>query len=538
MIRPDESRGNDGRDAFGEWGILFPMKIPSPPRFLRRAAGTALGLLGLATTASATWSIVVVDTRTQEVCIASATCLSNFDLQQFLPVVVPGVGVGAAQSFVDQTGNNRKLIWNELMAGTDPVTILQLLEAGDPSHQTRQYGLVSLHHPLAVTFTGTGAGNAKEGVVGSIGSLRYAIQGNVLAGKKVVFETELTLRNSTGDLGQRVMAAMETARAFGGDGRCSCHPFQPATCGSPPPGTWKSSHVAFIQLARLGDELGNCNTAQGCANGTYYLDLQRIGGVGGVDPVVRIQQDYDAWRQGQKGRPDQFRSTLSPTAERLPADGQSSMDVVLRLKDIDGVQIFHGGAQITVETVDGMPSHAAVGPVTDHLDGSYSFTLTAGTTTGLDRFAITADDGGVPVLIQPYLEVRLDAPTPLHVGWDRVGVNQHPTIPFVVNGGPATAGQTMVLLGTTAGTQPGLPFGGGVMPLNNSPFLRLTRQATGTALLQGSPAVLDGMGRAEVLFAPDAVLLQSLVGQRVDWAAVGISPTGLIFGPVGFDVVP
>ena len=52
----------------------------------------------LAGPAEATWSIVAADSETQEVVVASATCLTNFDLKSWTPVIVVGKGGGAAQS--------------------------------------------------------------------------------------------------------------------------------------------------------------------------------------------------------------------------------------------------------------------------------------------------------------------------------------------------------------------------------------------------------------------------------------------------------
>ena len=57
---------------------------------LRRRLGALLaGLLILASPELATWSLVVLNTRTGEVCVASATCLGNkFPLKLWLPVIV------------------------------------------------------------------------------------------------------------------------------------------------------------------------------------------------------------------------------------------------------------------------------------------------------------------------------------------------------------------------------------------------------------------------------------------------------------------
>ena len=52
-------------------------------------------------TALATWSIPVVNTRTGEVAIASATCISSFPLARFTPVVRVGQGVGVLQAAGD-----------------------------------------------------------------------------------------------------------------------------------------------------------------------------------------------------------------------------------------------------------------------------------------------------------------------------------------------------------------------------------------------------------------------------------------------------
>src|SRR4249920_1079860 len=84
-------------------------------------------------TAWATWSIIAVDLSTRRVVIASATCVNNNDtfLMGVQAVVVPGKGVAACQSSVDNTHANQMLVFNELKKGTDPAEIMRLLSA-DP----------------------------------------------------------------------------------------------------------------------------------------------------------------------------------------------------------------------------------------------------------------------------------------------------------------------------------------------------------------------------------------------------------------------
>ena len=69
---------------------------------LARVAGLAAGVLAGAGAAPATWSIVIVDTRTGEVGVASATCLTGFDLQANTPVLITGVGAATAHAELDQ----------------------------------------------------------------------------------------------------------------------------------------------------------------------------------------------------------------------------------------------------------------------------------------------------------------------------------------------------------------------------------------------------------------------------------------------------
>ena len=162
---------------------------------LRRSLARAAWLLAAALATSpahATWSIVVVDTATGEVCVAGATCLVGLSLRDNLAVVRPGIGGAAAQSFVDVSGQNRQRIWDGLGAGLSPQEILDDLAANDAAHQTRQYNIVDFTND-PVFFSGSGAGFAKKGLAATPGTLRYAMSGNLLAGQKVITEARKTL---------------------------------------------------------------------------------------------------------------------------------------------------------------------------------------------------------------------------------------------------------------------------------------------------------------------------------------------------------
>lgn len=487
----------------------------------------------LAPTPGATWSIVCVDTATGEICVATATCLEDLDIQTAVPVMRVGIGAAAAQAFV--SAPNKVTIWTGFGAGDTPQQILDTLAGTDNFHQWRQYGIVSLSAP-SVSFTGVNAQAAKGDLTGTAGTLRYSIQGNVLAGSAVLTAAETALISTPGDMGQKVMAAMEAARALGGDGRCSCNPFNPPACGAPPMTGQKTAHIGSVQLARIGDADGVCNTTIGCANGSYYLDLNVIGDAGDPDPVFTLQSMYDAWRAALAGKPDGITTGVQAGAQSLPADGLTGTTVTVVPRDVDGFPITTGGATVTVDTPDGSPTLASVGPVTSHPDGTYSFPLTAGTTTGVDTLRVRIDDGSVVATLYPYLSVGLDTPDTLHCGYDEVSGFAGASVPFTIDYGATFAGEPFILLASLSGTTPGVLLPGGLAPLNPDAITDYTLAFPGPPLLPGSSGSLDPQGRASASFVAPPGLLLAVLGLRLDWVTVTLGATPTPSNADGFDV--
>ncbi|MDF1800512.1 MAG: DUF1028 domain-containing protein [Planctomycetota bacterium] len=483
--------------------------------------------------ARATWSIVVCDTATGEVIVASATCLENFDLQAGLPVVRPGIGGAAAQSMIDSGAVNRKKIWTQLGNGVRPGVILSNLAAVDPWHQARQYGIVNFVDNPA-KFTGNGAGGAKKAVTGVVGTLRYSIQGNVLTAKGVIDAAEAALLSSPGDLGQRVMAGMEAARALGGDGRCSCDPIAPMSCGAPPPGFTKSAHIGFLVIARAGDLEGTCDGALGCANGSYYLSKNVVAGAAALDPVLQLQQDYALWRAGLVGRPDHVLSQVAADSSRLPADGLTTTTLTIALVDVDGTPLTTGGAAVHIAGT----GLTTLGAVTDLGNGSYEVPVTAGGTSGTESLTITVDDGISPVQLYPDFTVQIDPPIKLHAGESDIVAGGEVDVDFTLDLGPGAAGAVYLLLGSLSGTSPGVQLAGGVLPLNPDALLDFTLLHPGPPLLPGSFGLLDGAGRASAALAAPAGTFSAFVGLHTDWAAVALTTPELVTNAVGLDVLP
>jgi uncharacterized Ntn-hydrolase superfamily protein len=275
-----------------------------PRSFLRSTLTLCLAALALAWVpqrVSATWSIIAVDTRYGIVVIASATCVSAEGLRArgglmgIQAVLVPGMGVAAAQAGVDGTRANQTLIFEEMKKGTDPDEILAMLRT-DPRIQSRQFGFVDLQGRMA-GFSGESNGYAALAVQSEVRSegIFFAVQGNILESDDVVLDAVDAFLASEGTVLDRVMAGMEAADYAGGDSRCSCRtdpvPDTAAPC------THRTAHVAYIAAATPEDSDGGAHSA---GDYSLFLDVddQNIQPNENANPVTTLRMRYDAWKAG------------------------------------------------------------------------------------------------------------------------------------------------------------------------------------------------------------------------------------------------
>ncbi|HKK94497.1 MAG TPA: DUF1028 domain-containing protein [Longimicrobiales bacterium] len=257
-------------------------------------------LLFIAAPLSATWSIIAVDTRTGLVVIASATCVSAEGLRSrgglkgIQAVVVPGVGVAAAQAGVDGTGANQMLIFEQMRQRTDPDEIIRMLSE-DPRFESRQFGIVDLQG-RAAGFSGASNGYASLGLQGEVTGegIYYAVQGNILESDMVVLQAVEAFMAAQGTVLDRVMAGMEAADHAGGDSRCSCRT-------QPVPETemdcrHRTAHVAYIAAAKPEDSIG-----EGHSDGDYSMwidvDDENIETTESPNPVETLRMRFDAWKE-------------------------------------------------------------------------------------------------------------------------------------------------------------------------------------------------------------------------------------------------
>jgi uncharacterized Ntn-hydrolase superfamily protein len=224
---------------------------------------TALGACAVTAPqpASATWSIVAVDSRTGEVGSAGASCTP---FVAGIVAVAPGRGVIVAQARSNMRARRKGI--ELLRAGASPQTVIDAItkRTFDWNAQYQQYGVAALGfegNPRAFTGANTHPWHGHATTSG------VAVQGNILTGPEVVQRTLAAFEeNRSKPLAERLLTALEAGSAAGGDQRCGK----------------QRALSAYIVVARRGD------TAR-----APYLNLivpgQRRGG---ANPVRLLRDQF------------------------------------------------------------------------------------------------------------------------------------------------------------------------------------------------------------------------------------------------------
>jgi uncharacterized Ntn-hydrolase superfamily protein len=185
----------------------------------------AVGLcLVIAAPAGATWSIVAVDPRTNEVGGAIASCVDlparyygdEGALRNL--VLVAGTGAGVTQALLNLDTADR--IRADLEAGLSAsATIADVSSTTfDGAADQRQHGVVRLDDPAAAAaFTGARA----EPWAGDTTGDGVSVQGNILVSEAVVEQAlDAFVRRDGDDLVERLVEALRAGSKTGGDSRC------------------------------------------------------------------------------------------------------------------------------------------------------------------------------------------------------------------------------------------------------------------------------------------------------------------------------
>lgn len=179
--------------------------------------------------ASATWSIVAVDTETGEVGMAAATCNSSI---QFIAAAVPGRGVVAAQAETSFKGRDAAITWIDEGMAADKV--LQRLANPDfyskfynKKFPVLQYGVATFDEtPDAGFVGGDNLVSWSGGIAEDASHASWSVQGNTLRGPKVIAAAAVAMEPRMEGachltLGERLLRALEAGREAGGDKRCT-----------------------------------------------------------------------------------------------------------------------------------------------------------------------------------------------------------------------------------------------------------------------------------------------------------------------------
>ena len=129
-----------------------------------------------------------------------------------VPFARAGVGAVATQALANMRYGPLGL--SGLAEGMAPDECLRLLTAADPGRERRQAAMIDAAG-RAATYTGNDCLDWAGGLVGE----NFAVQGNILAGRDVVFAMAESFAGSAGPLAERLLAALKAGQAAGGDRR-------------------------------------------------------------------------------------------------------------------------------------------------------------------------------------------------------------------------------------------------------------------------------------------------------------------------------
>ena len=221
-------------------------------------------LLFYFTSVSATWSIIMIDSKTKEIGIVGASCSYNC---YGIGKIVPGMGAVIVQAMSNSQAREKGV--QMIIAESTPAQIIQAMRdpAFDPELQ--QYAVVTIKHidnPASYT------GNLANSFKGALTASGVSVQGNTLTNEnelKIILESVQKGKKDLLEIAEILMNALEAGAISGGDKRCGD---QRATS-------------AFITVFKANDK-------------KPYLDLSIFGqSKGGQNAVVMLRKKFEKWKK-------------------------------------------------------------------------------------------------------------------------------------------------------------------------------------------------------------------------------------------------
>lgn len=159
---------------------------------------------------TSTFSIVAYDPRVQEWGVAVQS--KSFNVGESVPWAQAGVGAVATQAWTVKAYGPRALAL--LRRGHDPKDVLAHLLANDKGGATRQLAVIDAGG-RATNYTG----NECPAWAGGLAEPNVSVQGNHLAGERVLKNMLRAFHAQAGKLGDRLITALEAGQKAGGDTR-------------------------------------------------------------------------------------------------------------------------------------------------------------------------------------------------------------------------------------------------------------------------------------------------------------------------------
>lgn len=159
-----------------------------------------------------TYSIVARDPQTGQLGVAVQT--HQMSVGNAVPWLLPGVGAIATQSMTNVNFGPMGL--KMLQAGVEASRVIQALVASDPGESRRQVGVIDAQG-RAAAHTGSGCIAEASHHIGE----GYSVQANMMTRNTVVAAMTKAYESTSGDLAQRMLAALQAAQDEDGDIRGS-----------------------------------------------------------------------------------------------------------------------------------------------------------------------------------------------------------------------------------------------------------------------------------------------------------------------------
>ena len=220
-----------------------------------------------------TYSIVALDAETGELGVAVQS--HWFSVGFLVPWVKAGVGAVATQSFVKVDYGPDGL---ELMeSGMSAKDALKSLTDQDEAEAVRQVAMIDINGNVAA-HTGERCIVFANHVVGK----NYSVQANMMENSTVPKAMAVAFENSSGDLADRMMAALEAAEKEGGDIRGKQSAAMVVMSGEPTGIEWKDTKMSLriedhpTPLKELKRLIRIHRAYQHANKGDYYMELNQI----------------------------------------------------------------------------------------------------------------------------------------------------------------------------------------------------------------------------------------------------------------------